>query len=79
MRIQAQTFSRLVIGQIKETVGPDEGEDPVDHYLAVVADKTGSLIATSGRFGAMMSGAPSEVTPAQLEELGIALVVEDDT
>ena len=50
-----------MIGQIKETVGPGEGDDPVDHYLAVVADKTGSLIATSGRFGAMMSGAAPEV------------------
>jgi heptaprenyl diphosphate synthase len=29
----------------------------VEHYLSVLADKTGSLIATSGRFGAMQSGA----------------------
>ena len=52
VRIQARTFERLVTGQIRETVGPAEGADPVEHYLAVVADKTGSLIATSGRFGA---------------------------
>ena len=32
--------------------GRREGADPVEHYLSVVADKTGSLIATSGRFGA---------------------------
>ena len=32
VRIQARTFSRLVQGQIAETVGPD-GTDPLDHYL----------------------------------------------
>ena len=32
--------------------GPRDGEDPLAHYLRVVADKTGSLIATSARFGA---------------------------
>ncbi len=47
VRIQAETFSRLVRGQIRETVGPAEGEDALQHYLDVVADKTGSLIATS--------------------------------
>ena len=36
VRIQARTFERLVIGQIRETVGPVEGEDPVEHYLSVV-------------------------------------------
>jgi heptaprenyl diphosphate synthase len=81
VRIQAQTFSRLVIGQIKETVGPGEGDDPVDHYLAVVADKTGSLIATSGRFGAMMSGATPEVVTILTEFgelIGVAFQLADD-
>ena len=50
VRLQARTFSRLVQGQIAETVGPS-GADPLDHYLRVVADKTGSLIATSALFG----------------------------
>src|SRR6476660_8510435 len=58
VRLQARTFERLVQGQIRETVGPEEHEDPVEHYLRVVGDKTGSLIGTSGRFGAMLSGAP---------------------
>ena len=61
VRLQARTFERLVTGQIRETVGPGESDDPVEHYLAVVADKTGSLIATSGRFGAMLSGADDGV------------------
>src|SRR6185503_6394296 len=61
VRIQARTFERLVTGQIRETVGPAEGADRVQHYLDVVADKTGSLIATSARFGAMMAGASDDV------------------
>ena len=56
VRIQAQTFERLVTGQIRETVGAQPGDDPVDHYLEVLADKTGSLVATSARFGASFAG-----------------------
>ena len=44
VRIQAQTFTRLVEGQILETLGPTDGQDPLEHYLRVVAGKTGSLI-----------------------------------
>src|SRR3954452_6912084 len=52
VRIQARTFERLVTGQIRETVGAQPGDDPVVHYLEVLADKTGSLVATAARFGA---------------------------
>ena len=38
VRLQARTFERLVTGQIRETVGPAQGEDPVEHYLSVLAD-----------------------------------------
>jgi heptaprenyl diphosphate synthase len=81
VRIQAQTFARLVIGQIKETVGPPEGADSVEHYLSVVADKTGSLIATSGRFGAMMAGATDEIVDVMTEFgelIGVAFQLADD-
>src|SRR5215218_6654972 len=56
VRIQAQTFERLVTGQIRETVGPQPGDDPVAHYLEVLADKTGSLVATTARFAARFAG-----------------------
>jgi heptaprenyl diphosphate synthase len=56
VRIQAQTFERLVTGQIKETVGAQPDDDPIAHYLGVLADKTGSLVATSARFGASFAG-----------------------
>ena len=64
VRIQATTFTRLVEGQILETVKPGPDEDPLAHYLEVVAGKTGSLIATSARYGAMFSGASPEVVEA---------------
>ncbi|MGN9845645.1 polyprenyl synthetase family protein [Nonomuraea sp. H19] len=81
IRIQAQTFSRLVQGQIRETVGPRAGEDPIAHYLSVLADKTGSLIAASGRFGALLSGAPADVEERlsrACEAIGVAWQLGDD-
>ncbi len=81
VRIQARTFERLVTGQIHETVGPVDGADPLDHYLRVVADKTGSLIATSGRFGALLSGADPKTTDLLTEfgeQIGVAFQLSDD-
>ncbi|GAA3109761.1 polyprenyl synthetase family protein [Streptosporangium carneum] len=81
IRIQAQTFSRLVRGQIRETVGPRSGEDPVAHYIDVLADKTGSLIATSGRFGALLSGASPEIVDRltrACEAIGVGWQLGDD-
>jgi heptaprenyl diphosphate synthase len=81
VRLQALTFERLVIGQIMETQGPKAGEDPLEHYLAVVADKTGSLIAASARFGAMVSGAPDEIKETLTifgEKIGVAFQLVDD-
>jgi heptaprenyl diphosphate synthase len=81
VRLQARTFSRLVQGQIAETVGPAAGVDPLDHYLQVVADKTGSLIATSALFGSKLSGAPAEVQQAMAdfgEQIGTIFQLSDD-
>ncbi|WP_370248350.1 polyprenyl synthetase family protein [Nocardioides sp.] len=79
VRIQAETFTRLVEGQILEGVVP-EG-DPLQHYLAVVAGKTGSLIATSARYGARFGGASREVEGALTaygEIVGSAFQLSDD-
>ena len=81
VRIQAETFSRLVAGQMAETIGPRPGQDPLDHYMHVITEKTGSLIATSGRFGALFSGAPAEVAAriaTACEQLGVAWQLSDD-
>jgi heptaprenyl diphosphate synthase len=80
VRLQARTFSRLVQGQIAETVGPN-GKDPLDHYLRVVADKTGSLIATSALFGSKISGATSDLQRVMAdfgEQIGVVFQLSDD-
>ena len=81
VRIQAQTFTRLVEGQILETVQPAPGEDPLAHYLDVVDGKTGSLIATSARYGALFGGAAPEVVEALRgygDIVGSAFQLSDD-
>jgi heptaprenyl diphosphate synthase len=81
VRIQARTFERLVVGQLRETVGSQPGEDPVAHYLEVLADKTGSLVATSARFGASFAGVDEELVTALTafgEEVGVAFQLSDD-
>jgi heptaprenyl diphosphate synthase len=81
VRLQAKTFERLVIGQIQETQGPKVGGDALAHYLQVVADKTGSLIATSARFGALLSGADKTIVETLTkfgEKIGIAFQLADD-
>jgi heptaprenyl diphosphate synthase len=81
VRIQAQTFTRLVEGQILETLGPGPDDDPLEHYLRVVAGKTGSLIATSARYGAMFAGASPEIVDALTsygEKVGVAFQLSDD-
>jgi heptaprenyl diphosphate synthase len=80
VRIQARTFSRLVQGQISETMGPGD-DDPLDHYLSVVADKTGSLIAAAARLGALVAGVgpgDQDVLTEYGEHIGAAFQLSDD-
>ncbi|WP_062516987.1 polyprenyl synthetase family protein [Demequina gelatinilytica] len=81
VRIQAETFERLCLGQLHETVGASEADDAIAFYLQVLADKTGSLIATSARLGAMFGGCPASVV-AQVTEYGeaagVAFQLADD-
>ncbi len=81
VRIIAETFAVLVTGQMRETVGFKDGQDPVEHYLQVVAEKTGSLIATCGRYGAMFSGAEVEQVQRLCrlgDAVGTAFQISDD-
>ena len=81
VRIQAQTFTRLVEGQILETVKAGADDDPLEHYLDVVAGKTGSLIATSARYGARFGGATPEIEEALTaygDIVGTAFQLSDD-
>jgi heptaprenyl diphosphate synthase len=81
VRIQASTFERLVVGQIRETVGPSPEADPVAHHLAVLADKTGSLIAASAELGGLFGGVERTVVDALREygeQIGVAFQLSDD-
>jgi heptaprenyl diphosphate synthase len=81
VRVHSETFERLCLGQLHETLGPAEGQDPVAHYIQVLADKTGSLIATSARYGAAFSGAGTEVAELLArygEKVGVAFQLADD-
>ncbi|WP_309068209.1 polyprenyl synthetase family protein [Microbacterium sp.] len=81
MSLQADTFERLVLGQMHETVGVQPGEDPIQFYIQVLADKTGSLIAASVQAGAIFSDA-HESTHEPLrrygEKVGVAFQLLDD-
>ena len=81
LQLQAKIFEQLVLGQLHETIGPVDQEDPVDHYIQVLRDKTGSLIALAAQLGAMLSGADSSFQKP-LEEfgqsIGVAFQLIDD-
>lgn len=81
VRLHAATFERLCLGQLNETVGPQDGDDAFDHYISVLANKTGSLIAAAGILGARHGGAPDRVVEAMSrygEDVGIAFQLADD-
>jgi heptaprenyl diphosphate synthase len=78
---QAEVFERLVLGQLHETVGPDPDQDPVDHYLQVLEDKTGALIAAAAEWGVSYSNAPREYRAPLAtfgRRIGVAFQLIDD-
>ncbi|WP_328701364.1 polyprenyl synthetase family protein [Amycolatopsis pittospori] len=84
LRLQANTFGRLVRGQFLETTGPFEDcgqHAPYEHHIQVMADKSASLIAMAARLGAQVSGADERIieTLGQYGELiGVAFQISDD-
>ena len=81
VKIQAQTFVRLCSGQIRDDRPAPAGVDPLEYHLGVLADKTGVLIATAARYGAMFGGcdaATVEVMREYGERLGMAFQLADD-
>ncbi|MBT1018630.1 polyprenyl synthetase family protein [Canibacter sp. lx-72] len=79
--LQSETFERLCLGQLHETVGPGTEDDELSFYLQVLADKTGSLISCAARMGALVSGAPREFLDpltAYGEGIGVAFQLVDD-
>lgn len=81
LTLQADTFERLCLGQLHETLGPREDESAVEHYIQVLADKTGSLIAAAAQMGVMFSGADTaylEPLRSYGEKIGVAFQLIDD-
>jgi heptaprenyl diphosphate synthase len=81
LTLQADTFERLCLGQLHETLGPQYNEDPIAHYLQVLADKTGSLIAASAELGVVYGDGPDEYRePMRIygEKVGVAFQLIDD-
>ncbi|WP_396652808.1 polyprenyl synthetase family protein [Microbacterium sp. Marseille-Q6965] len=81
MELQAQTFERLVLGQMHETIGAQPGDEPVAFYIQVLADKTGSLIAAAAQAGALFSGADQRYhEPLRQfgEKVGVSFQLMDD-
>lgn len=88
-RIMARTIAALCAGQIREVQGSrqarEHGMAPVEpdrtHYLAVITDKTASLIASACRLGALLSGLSSEAIEAMTaygHHLGMSFQIADD-
>ena len=67
----ADTFEELVTGQMRETIGAGEA-NAVEHYTAVIREKTAVLIASAGYLGAYHSGASAEHAAA-LHRIGGAI------
>jgi heptaprenyl diphosphate synthase len=81
VRQHSETFERLCLGQLHETVGPSEQDDPFEHYISVLSDKTASLLALAGDLGASLSGAPAgagEIMRRYGEKVGVAFQLADD-
>lgn len=81
IKLQADTFERLVLGQMHETIGPQEGDDRVQFYLQVLSDKTGSLIAAAAQTGVIFSNGPTEFEAPMVtfgEKAGVAFQLLDD-
>ncbi|MFC7456582.1 polyprenyl synthetase family protein [Brachybacterium sp. GCM10030267] len=81
VRLHSETFERLCLGQLHETVGPTPSDDPFEHYISVLSDKTASLLALAGQLGALLAGAPEgagDVMRRYGEKVGVAFQLADD-
>ncbi|MDY5585100.1 MAG: polyprenyl synthetase family protein, partial [Arcanobacterium sp.] len=79
--LHAKAFERLCVGELHEIAGVPAGVDPVSHYLQVLSDKTGSLIAASAEHGVMAAGGTPEYARAVAaygEKIGVAFQLADD-
>lgn len=77
----AETFGRLCAGQLHETIGRASEQPQREYYIGVLADKTGSLIAASARYGVFTAGGSDELgeqVAQWAERIGVAFQLADD-
>lgn len=77
----SETFQELVTGQMRETVGQPEGQSAVEHYMTVIQEKTGVLIASAGFLGSLHAGAQREHVQALYQfgrHMGQVFQIVDD-
>ena len=77
----ATTLARLCQGQIAEARSVYRIDRSVEDYLAAIADKTGALMGTSCRIGALtaeLDGPDTEALTAFGEKLGFVFQIRDD-
>ena len=80
-RLLAATVRELVRGQVEDVEFEARAGVTVEECLAMVAGKTGALLATSAEIGAVLAGAPAGLTAALRAygaELGTAFQLVDD-
>jgi heptaprenyl diphosphate synthase len=88
-RIMARTIADLCSGQIREVLGSREAElhgsvritPDREHYLQVIGEKTASLIASSCRLGALLSGQSPDALETLTDfgwRLGMSFQLADD-
>ncbi|WP_052664438.1 polyprenyl synthetase family protein [Nitriliruptor alkaliphilus] len=88
-RIMARTLAALCEGQIREVQGSMSAllpevptiEPTLEHYLEAISGKTASLIATSCRYGALLSGVDEDGVEAAARygwNVGMAFQLSDD-
>lgn len=71
----AETFEELATGQMREALGHQGQAGAVEHYMQVIEEKTGVLIASACYLGALHSGASEEHIDALYKLGGIIGVV----
>lgn len=81
IHMHATAFERLCMGQLHEIVGPQPGDDPIEHHIGVLSGKTGSLIAAAAHHGVLAAGGADDQAE-QLEQfgehIGVAFQIADD-
>lgn len=81
VRLLAETYAELVVGQSRELQLVDSLDHSTTEYERVIGGKTASLIRTSARLGAMAASATPEVVETLTEwawELGMVFQLSDD-